>query len=192
MVAPLEGAPGKGKTPALSFHAFFAGSKPEPSSFFLFQSMATCSSASSASRAPTQCLAWLPYCKQNIQTTSVQMETAISPNFSVFTPISLIFVIWVPDNHVFSYLKDNGLIILFEVEGKDVSVHECGTTLAEDVDCFLQELHLNPWHVVLLHFLHLLLHLCIELVLKAQALHVVHIAVAVEQVPLQGCSGSLC
>lgn len=45
---------------------------------------------------------------------------------------------------IFSYLKDNGLIILFEVEGKDVSVHECGTTLAEDVDCFLQELHLDP------------------------------------------------
>lgn len=90
-----------------------------------------------------------------------------------------------------SYLKDNGLVILFEVESEDVSVHECGTALAEHIDCFLQELHLNPGHVVLLHLLHFLLHLSIEFVLKAQTLHVIHIAIAVEQVPLQGCSGSL-
>lgn len=37
---------------------------------------------------------------------------------------------------------------------------------------------------MLLHLFHLLLHLSVELVLKAQALHVVHVAVAVEQVPL--------
>lgn len=90
-----------------------------------------------------------------------------------------------------SYLKDNGLIILFEVEGKDVCVHECGTTLAEDINCFLQELDLNPWHVVLLHLFHFLLDLGIEFVLKAQALHMVHVTIAVEEVPLQGCSGSL-
>ena len=63
--------------------------------------------------------------------------------------------------------------------------------LAEDVNRLLQELHLDPGHVVLLHLLHLLLHLSVELVLKAQTLHVVHVAVAVEQVPLQGCPGSL-
>lgn len=44
---------------------------------------------------------------------------------------------------------------------------------------------------MLLHLLHLLLDLSIELVLKAQALHVVHVAVAVEQVPLQGGPGTL-
>lgn len=44
---------------------------------------------------------------------------------------------------------------------------------------------------MLLHLLHLLLDLSIELVLKAQALHVVHVAVAVEEVPLQGCPGAL-
>lgn len=92
----------------------------------------------------------------------------------------------------FPYLEDNGLIILFEVEGKDVCVHECGTALAEDVDRFLQELDLDPRHVVLLHLLHLLLHLGVELVLEAQALHVVHVTVAVEEVPLQGRSGPLC
>lgn len=61
----------------------------------------------------------------------------------------------------YSYLKDNGLVILFEVESEDISVHECGTTLAEDINCFLQELHLNPGHVVLLHLFHFLFHLSI-------------------------------
>lgn len=95
-----------------------------------------------------------------------------------------------PRSH-YSYLKDNGLVILFEVESEDISVHECGTTLAEDIDCFLQELHLDPGHVVLLHLLHLLLHLSVQLMLKAQTLHVVHVAITVEQVPLQGCPRSL-
>lgn len=44
---------------------------------------------------------------------------------------------------------------------------------------------------MLLHLLHLLLDLSIELVLKAQTLHVVHVAVAVEQVPLQSGPGAL-
>lgn len=91
-----------------------------------------------------------------------------------------------------TYLKDNGLIVFFEVEGKDVGVHERGTALAEHVNGFLQELDLDPGHVVLLHLLHLLLDLGVQLVLKAQTLHVVHVAVAVEEVPLQGRSGSLC
>lgn len=93
-----------------------------------------------------------------------------------------------PGNGRASYLKDNGLIILFEVEGKDVGVHERGTALAEDVDRFFQELDLNPGHVVLLHLLHLLLDLGVEFVLEAQALHVVHVTVAVEEVSLQGGS----
>ena len=90
-----------------------------------------------------------------------------------------------------SYLKNNGLVVLLEVEGKDVSEHECGAALAQHIHSLLQELHLNPGHVVLLHLLHLLFNLSIELVLKAQTLHVVHVAVAVEQVPLQGCPGAL-
>ena len=69
--------------------------------------------------------------------------------------------------NLLSYLKDNGLVILFEVESEDISVHECGTTLAEDINCFLQELHLDPGHVVLLHLLHLLFHLSIQLMLEA-------------------------
>ena len=44
---------------------------------------------------------------------------------------------------------------------------------------------------MLLHLLHLLLDLSVELVLKAQTLHVVHVAVAVEQVPLQSGPGAL-
>lgn len=90
-----------------------------------------------------------------------------------------------------SYLKNNGLVVLLEVEGKDVSEHERGATLAQHIDGLLQKLHLDPGHVVLLHLLHLLLYLSVELVLKAQTLHVVHVAVAVEQVPLQGCPGAL-
>lgn len=77
----LRKRPEKCKTPAFSFCAFFASSKPELWSFFLFQSVATCSSASSASRAPTQCLAGLLYCRQKIQKTSTQMERTISPNW---------------------------------------------------------------------------------------------------------------
>ena len=98
---------------------------------------------------------------------------------------------YAPTVSLLSYLKNNGLVVLLEVEGKDVSEHECGAALAQHIYGLLQELHLNPGHVVLLHLIHLLLDLSIELVLKAQALHVVHVAVAVEQVPLQGCPGAL-
>lgn len=92
----------------------------------------------------------------------------------------------------FGYLKNNGLVVLLEVEGKDISKHERGAALAQHIHSLLEELHFNPGHVVLLHLLHLLLNLSVELVLEAQTLHVVHVAVAVEQVPLQGCPGSLC
>lgn len=90
-----------------------------------------------------------------------------------------------------TYLKNDGLVVLLEVEGKDVSEHERGAALAQHVHGLLQKLHLDPRHVVLLHLLHLLLDLSVELVLEAQALHVVHVAVAVEQVPLQGSPGAL-
>lgn len=41
---------------------------------------------------------------------------------------------------------------------------------------------------MLLHLLHLFLDRGIQLVLKLEGLHVVHVAVAVEEVALQGCS----
>lgn len=90
-----------------------------------------------------------------------------------------------------THLKNDGLVVLLEVEGKNIGEHEGGAALAQHVHGLLQELHLDPRHVVLLHLLHLLLDLGVELVLEAQALHVVHVAVAVEQVPLQGCPGAL-
>lgn len=118
---------------------------------------------------------------------------------TVYTRIALVifvnhhlltFILFEP-THLLSYLKNNGLVVLLEVEGKDVSEHECGAALAQHIHSLLQKLNLNPGHVVLLHLLHLLLNLSIELVLKAKALHVVHVAVAVEQVPLQGGPGAL-
>lgn len=51
--------------------------------------------------------------------------------------------------------------------------------------------YLNPRHIVLLHLFHLLLDGRIELVLKLEGLHVVHVAVAVEQIALEGSSGLL-
>ena len=60
-------------------------------------------------------------------------------------------------------LKYKGLVVLLEVEGEDVGVHQGAAALAENVHSLLQELHLDPRHVVLLHLLHLTLDLCIEL-----------------------------
>ena len=53
------------------------------------------------------------------------------------------------------YLEDDRLVVLHKVESEDVGEHEGLTTLTQNVDRFLQELHLNPRHVVLLHLLHL-------------------------------------
>ena len=55
------------------------------------------------------------------------------------------------------YLKDNGLIVLVEVEGEHVGIHEGLATLAQHVDCLAQELYLYPGHVLLLHGFHLIL-----------------------------------
>lgn len=51
--------------------------------------------------------------------------------------------------------------------------------------------YLNPRHVVLLHLFHLLLDSCVKFVLKLEGLHVVHVAVAVEQIALKGSTGLL-
>ena len=74
------------------------------------------------------------------------------------------------------YLENNGVIISFQVKGKDVGVHERASALGEDVDGLLEELDLDPGHVVLLHFIHLLTNRCVELVLKFKRLHVVHVS----------------
>jgi len=88
-------------------------------------------------------------------------------------------------------LKYSRLIIFAEVIGEHVSVHQCTPALAENVQTFLEELHLNPGHVVLLHLLHLVLHHRVQLRLKLQRLQVVHVSVAVEEVALEGGSAGL-
>ena len=53
-----------------------------------------------------------------------------------------------------THLEDNGLVVFLEIVSKDVGVHERLSTEAEHVDGFLEELHLDPRHVVLLHLFH--------------------------------------
>lgn len=55
----------------------------------------------------------------------------------------------------------------------------------------MEPTNLNPAHVMLLHLFHLFLHGCVQFGLEAQRLHVVHIAVAVEQIALQRCTRAL-
>ena len=66
------------------------------------------------------------------------------------------------------YLKYDGLVVLLEVEGKHVGIHKGLAAQTQDVDGFLQELNLDPRHVVLLHLLHLVLHHGVQLVLKLE------------------------
>ena len=40
------------------------------------------------------------------------------------------------------YLKDGGLVVLLEVIGEDVGVHQGAPTVAQDVQALLQELDL--------------------------------------------------
>ena len=75
-----------------------------------------------------------------------------------------------------THLEDGRLVVFPQVVGKHISVHQGATTLTEDVQTLLQELHLNPGHVVLLHLLHLVLHHRIQLRLKLQRLQVVHVS----------------
>ncbi len=110
-----------------------------------------------------------------------------------------------------SYLENNGLVILAQIVGKYICVHECSSAFAQNIHCFLEELCLDPGHVVLLHFLHFFLenepncitynkksifkvssaypcHL-VQFVFKLQRLQVVHVSIAIEKVALQGRSG---
>jgi len=45
--------------------------------------------------------------------------------------------------------------------------------------------YLNPWHIMLLHFFHLLLNRCIQFMFKFKGLHVIHISITVEQISLK-------
>ena len=55
-----------------------------------------------------------------------------------------------------THLEDDRLVVLLEIVREHVRVHERLAAQAEDVDGFLEELHLDPRHVVLLHVLHAL------------------------------------
>jgi len=83
-------------------------------------------------------------------------------------------------------LKYSRLIIFAEIIGEHISVHQCTPALAENVQTFLEELHLNPGHVVLLHFLHLVLHHGVQLAFELERLEMIHVPVAIEEIPLQG------
>lgn len=62
-----------------------------------------------------------------------------------------------------SYLKYKRLVVTLQVEGKDIGVHEDLATLTQYVDGSFEKLNLDPRHVVLHHFLHLLRDACIQL-----------------------------
>lgn len=82
------------------------------------------------------------------------------------------------------FLEDDRLIRLLQIVGEAVGEHQRLSALAQHVDGLLEELHLDPAHVVRLHLLHLLLDRRVQFVLEAQRLHVVHVAVAIEQITL--------
>ena len=60
-------------------------------------------------------------------------------------------------------LKDDGLVVLAEVVREDIGVHEGLSALTQDIDSFMQKLHLDPRHVQLLHLRHLLTHCLVQL-----------------------------
>ena len=67
------------------------------------------------------------------------------------------------------------IVVFLQIVGKDISVHECPAALAEDVEALLEELDLDPGHVVLLHLAHLVLNHRVQLVLKLEGPTVVHV-----------------
>jgi len=83
-------------------------------------------------------------------------------------------------------LKYGRLVVFPKVVGEDIGVHESAPALTEDVQALLEKLDLNPGHVVLLHFLHFILDHGIQLTFKLERLEVIHVSVAVEEIPLQG------
>lgn len=85
-------------------------------------------------------------------------------------------------------LEDDRLVGLLQVVGEAVGEHQRLSALAQHVDGLLEELHLDPAHVVRLHLLHLLLDRRVQFVLETQRLHVVHVPVAIEEITLQSRS----
>ena len=55
------------------------------------------------------------------------------------------------------HLEQLALIVPLEIVCKDIGEHERPPALAEDVHSLLEELDLDPAHVVLLHLVHLFL-----------------------------------
>ena len=72
------------------------------------------------------------------------------------------------------------IVVLLQIVGKGVGVHESPAALAEDVQTLLEELDVDPGHVVLLHLHHLVLHHRIELVLEFHRLEVIHVSRIIE------------
>lgn len=72
----------------------------------------------------------------SISSHSACAEAAVPMQF--LQSLQSIHIVHAPSAHDFeciivsgvSYLKNNGLVVLLEVEGKDVSEHECGAALA--------------------------------------------------------------
>ena len=75
----------------------------------------------------------------------------------------------------FTHFKYSGLVVFPEIVGKDIGVHQSTPTLAQDVQAFLQELNLDPGHVVLLHFFHLVFHHGVQLAFEFERLKMVHV-----------------
>jgi len=83
-------------------------------------------------------------------------------------------------------LEYSRLVVFSEVVSKDVCVHQRTPAFTQNIQTLLKELDLDPGHVVLLHLLHLVLYHGVQLAFKLERLEVVHVPVAVEEVPLQG------
>lgn len=60
--------------------------------------------------------------------------------------------------------------------------------MQEIFNCSSYQEYLYPTHVVLLHLLHFVFYGGVQFVLELERLHVIHVSIAVEQVPLQGRS----
>ena len=92
---------------------------------------------------------------------------------------------------LFAYLENFALVVFPQVISKNVSVHQSSSALAQNVHGLFQELNFDPGHVMLLHLVHFLLDHGVQLVFKLQRLQVVHVAIAIMKVSIQGCPGFL-
>lgn len=63
-------------------------------------------------------------------------------------------------------LEYDRVVVLLQVEGKCIRVHESLTAEAQNVDGLAKELDFDPGHVVLLHLFHLLADCVVQLLLE--------------------------